>query len=168
MERRRDTPDLVGKRFGYLTVLSECPERYVSPSGNKCRKYRCKCECGAEFDVIRTSLVGRRPPHSCRECAYRRLGKSRGFTPNLQKGAEAAKRSPKSGAFETNVNGKHWIIKSPEGKLFEFDNLAHFLRGRRDEIPNQSAAAAALGHDGKYHGWCVLYKSTRRKHEKQI
>lgn len=164
-KQNKNVPDLIGKRFGALVVLSECPDRYVSPRGSTSRKYHCKCDCGAEFDIIRTSLTGSRPPRSCKKCSHQRLGKSRGYTKNLQKGVDGAKKSPNSGAFETNVNAKHWVLKAPDGKLYEIDNLANFIRERGDDFPNKISAANSLGHDGKYHNWYVVYKSTERKHE---
>ena len=39
---------------------------------------------------------------------------ARGQTDNLRMGAEAAMKSPKSGAFEANVNAKIWVLRSPD------------------------------------------------------
>lgn len=36
------TEDLVGKRFGYVVVLSRAPTVAMS-------RWRCRCDCGAEF-----------------------------------------------------------------------------------------------------------------------
>lgn len=36
---------------------------------------------------------------------------------------DTAKRSPKSGRFETNVNAKEWHLVSPEGKHYQFRSL---------------------------------------------
>lgn len=38
-------PDLTGDVFGRLTVIGEV-EPYISPKGNKSRRWLCKCECG--------------------------------------------------------------------------------------------------------------------------
>lgn len=58
-----------------------------------------------------------------------RLKKSvQGQTANLRKGTPAAKDSPKSGRFETNINAQHWIVKSPNGEIYEFTNLMLWVR----------------------------------------
>lgn len=54
--------------------------------------------------------------------------KSLGQTENLKKGTSAAKESPKSGRFETNINAKDWILISPTGKRYECHSLNNFIR----------------------------------------
>lgn len=46
-----------------------------------------------------------------------------GQTENLRKGTEAAKKSPNSGRFESNVNAIDWHLISPEGKHYCFHSL---------------------------------------------
>lgn len=47
----------------------------------------------------------------------------------LQKYAtEQAKKSPKSGKFETNIHAKKWHITSPDNKIFIIKNLNQFVR----------------------------------------
>lgn len=41
---------------------------------------------------------------------------------------DAAKQSPKSGKFETNIHAKEWRLISPDGKAFEIRNLYQFVR----------------------------------------
>ena len=41
----RPKKDLVGQRFGRLLVI-ERAEDYVSKAGNRCSRWRCKCNCG--------------------------------------------------------------------------------------------------------------------------
>ena len=53
---------------------------------------------------------------------------ARGQTDNLRLGAAAAMASPKSGAFETNVNAKIWVLRSPDNRIFTVRNLNHFIR----------------------------------------
>ena len=47
--------DMVGKKFGKLTVLFES-EPYVKPCGQSMIKYHCKCDCGNETDVVGSKL----------------------------------------------------------------------------------------------------------------
>lgn len=51
-----------------------------------------------------------------------------GQTENLRKGTEAAKKSPNSGRFESNVNAIDWHLISPEGKHYYFHSLNFWLR----------------------------------------
>ena len=48
--------DLVGKRFGYLTVLYR-DEDQVSKSGKRRVRWACKCDCGNEISVISDNLT---------------------------------------------------------------------------------------------------------------
>ena len=47
--------EMIGKQFGYWTVISEAPPK-VSPSGTKRKAYFCKCICGKEKSVAKTEL----------------------------------------------------------------------------------------------------------------
>lgn len=47
---------------------------------------------------------------------------------NQPKATEAAKISPKSGKFETNVHAKKWRITSPDNQVFIVTNLYQFVR----------------------------------------
>jgi hypothetical protein len=48
------TPDLVGQKFGRLTVLELLDER----TSRRCRIWLCKCDCGKLHKVITDSLRG--------------------------------------------------------------------------------------------------------------
>ena len=47
--------DLTGQRFGRLIVLYRLPN-HVTPSGQKKRMWKCKCDCGNEVDVYASQL----------------------------------------------------------------------------------------------------------------
>lgn len=47
--------NLIGEKFGYWTVISECDD-YVSPKGLSQTQWLCRCICGTEKIVIQTSL----------------------------------------------------------------------------------------------------------------
>lgn len=47
---------------------------------------------------------------------------------------EAAKASPKSGRFVTNINAKDWHLISPEGKHYYFHSLYFWLRENGKEL----------------------------------
>lgn len=48
--------EVIGKRFGRL-VIFERADDYVSPSGNKHRRYMCRCDCGTEKIVLYGGLI---------------------------------------------------------------------------------------------------------------
>lgn len=52
----RSLINLIGQRFGRLTVL-ERVDNIVSPSGNICVAWKCKCDCGKETIVRSSSLL---------------------------------------------------------------------------------------------------------------
>ena len=48
--------DLIGKKFGYLTVLEKA-EPYVSPKGKRLSQWLCECECGNKLIVTSSNLT---------------------------------------------------------------------------------------------------------------
>lgn len=50
---------------------------------------------------------------------------------NQPKATEAAKASPKSGKFATNVHAKVWLIISPDNERFVVKNLYQFVRDNK-------------------------------------
>ncbi len=54
--RKEKRIDITGKRFGKLTVLSMADD-YVSPSGYRLSRCKCKCDCGKECIVNMSALV---------------------------------------------------------------------------------------------------------------
>lgn len=56
--------DLIGKRFGKLTVIEKLDYTY---QGNK--MWKCKCDCGKEFDVSTARLTRKnKSVKSCGKC----------------------------------------------------------------------------------------------------
>lgn len=65
------TVDLVGKKFGSLTVLNY----EYSTKGGK-RIWRCRCDCGNESLVQTSNLTTGHTKH-CQKCGYKELAKKR-------------------------------------------------------------------------------------------
>ncbi len=59
--------DLIGKRFGHLTVIAEA-EPYISPKGKKTRRLLCHCDCGKDVTVLRNELSSGRQSCGCTRC----------------------------------------------------------------------------------------------------
>lgn len=53
---RRPVVDLVGQKFGYLTVLELYSEDYIRNDGRKIKQWRCICDCGNEV-IAKTSYL---------------------------------------------------------------------------------------------------------------
>lgn len=56
--------DLIGKRFGRLTVIGEA-EPHRTPSGKSIRRLICKCNCGKTVTVLRNELSRGRTSCGC-------------------------------------------------------------------------------------------------------
>ena len=57
--------DLTGQKFGRLIVI-ERGENYVSPSGNTCAQWWCKCECdNPELVLVTTARLKNGTTKSC-------------------------------------------------------------------------------------------------------
>ncbi len=48
--------NLIGQRFGYLTVISQAPD-HIYPSGIKRSKWVCKCDCGKIVNIPGNNLT---------------------------------------------------------------------------------------------------------------
>ena len=57
--------DLTGQRFGRLVVIGEEAEPYISPSGIKTRRWKCRCDCGSEITVLQSTLTSKNGTRSC-------------------------------------------------------------------------------------------------------
>lgn len=101
----------------------DCP-----PSSNS---VTCSPECKKEY--ARRRRIGQ----SLSEGAKRKISdkaKCRDMTCVQTIGVEAAKNSPKSGRFVTNVNAIDWHLISPDGKHYRFHSLSNWLRENGPEL----------------------------------
>ena len=62
--KKKPPVDLTGQRFGKLTVLAEA-DAYYQRSGNKKRRWLCKCDCGHETIVLQSNLTASHGTRSC-------------------------------------------------------------------------------------------------------
>ena len=95
-------------------------------------EFRCppsakKVTCSKECSRIRKRETHKGKKNIWSEESKRELAE-RGETENLKLGTKAAKKSPKSGRFETNVNAIDWHLISPEGAEYKFHSLNFWLR----------------------------------------
>ena len=63
----RRTFDIIGQRFGYLTVLSRTDDYYIKSIHKKVARYLCQCDCGRLTKVITGKLTSGLT-RSCGKC----------------------------------------------------------------------------------------------------
>lgn len=156
-----------------VKVCVVCGKEFSAPPSSK--KITCSAECSRERK--RATHTGKSNVWS--EESRKRLSE-KGLTENLKKGTDAARKSPVSGPFRTNRNAKHWVLKSPENVLYEFDNLDLFIREHPDRFPNPLSASSALRASAaclagrpspsrkdrqfsQYKGWQVVWYGEKNK-----
>ena len=142
-----------------------CGKYFDCPPSSK------KVTCGPECSRINKSRT-HKGKHNVWNQESRDKLKEKGKTENLSKGTEAAKKSPKSGRFKTNVNAKIWKLVSPEGNTFVVKNLTLWARencalfGVESTEENAFRIMAGLKHakqgaDGKRYAQTITYKGWR-------
>lgn len=84
---KKNFEDLIGKRFGRLTVLYRMPN-HITPSGQTKTIWKCKCDCGKECEVYATQL--RKGKESC-GCVSEEEKKRKEFVKELIKNEKKQK-----------------------------------------------------------------------------
>ena len=93
----------------------------------KCSPSSKKVTCSKECSSVNKSKAHLGKSNRWSDESRQKLS-DRGVTQNLKYGVDAAKKSPKSGRFETNINAKEWHLISPGGEHFYFRSLKFWLR----------------------------------------
>lgn len=117
---------------------------YQAFNGRASRNIKICVECGRPFEcppseeTVTCSMQCRKIHARKRQTGVTRSANTRKKISEAAKGrdmsniqivgTEAAKASPKSGRFETNINAKDWHLISPEGKHYYFHSLNFWLR----------------------------------------
>ena len=148
-----------------------CGSVFQAPPSSK--KITCSPKCSAERKRI--SHIGK---HNVWSDEKKDALKAKGYPSAFRFGTKAAQKSPVAGPFETNQNAKHWVLKSPKGVLYEFDNLTLFVRKHPEFFPNPKSARSALAASAaclagkpypsrkyrqfsQYKGWQVVWYGKR-------
>ena len=100
-----------------------CGKTFECPPSNK--TVTCSKECRKEH--ARQRNIGKVLSDDVKKKMSNKA-KGRDMSELQQLAVEAAKRSPNSGRFETNVNAINWHLISPEGKHYSFHSLNLWLR----------------------------------------
>lgn len=109
-----------GDIFGMLTVLKEL-NKHILPSGQKVRRIKCVCECGAETDVMLVHLV-RLKQSSCGCKNKTRNGESHSY---IYKAWDKMHRRCDPKYFQKHLYYEKWITVCPEwGDFKTFKNWA--------------------------------------------
>lgn len=147
-----------------------CGEVFSSPPSAK--KVTCSKSCQREYARIR--MQGKNRTEKTKKRMSERA-KGRDMKILQKAGTEAAKRSPKSGRFTTNINAVDWHLVSPEGVHYEFHSLNYWARehcalfgfetnernAMRIVAGIQNAKRATLGKISSEQRPCLTYKGWR-------
>lgn len=112
-----------GKAERNIKFCVECRKPFECPPSSN--KVTCSPECRSRYASHR--MVGKSVPDWVRQ-QLSDYAKGRDMSDLQIVATDAAKISPKSGRFETNVNAKDWHLISPNGVHYRFHSLNFWLR----------------------------------------
>lgn len=138
---RKDLHDLTGKRFGTWTVLKRGSLR-TYPSGGQHWTWLCRCDCGAEMEVLGVSLRSGRT-HSCWACGRARALKTRRARAiKMHVGQQVGKNRVLS-LVQFGAMGEPaiWKLRCVCGK--EFESAVRLLRTKQRAWPVDCGCGAA-------------------------
>ena len=123
---------------------------WQAAKGKAARNVKVCVECGKPFecppsDKTVTCSPACRSAHASKRQAGKKMraesrakmsvaAQGRDMSDLQQIATEAAKQSPKSGRFVTNINAKDWHLISPDGKHYYFRSLNFWLREHCQEF----------------------------------
>ncbi len=152
----------IGKINRNRKICIICGKEFECPPSDK--KVTCSDRCRSAYAKERMS--GKIIPETIRKKMSEKA-RGRDLTKIQPVAVEAAKNSPKSGRFETNINAKDWHLISPDGKHYFFHSLNLWLRKNGYELfgcqPDSrefrnirsGLAGAKRGRMGKNYGCCT-------------
>jgi len=137
------------RRRNGLTQFGDCKERRVCP------------ECGREF---RVSPSSRRVTCCRRECISAHISHTAaGY--DLSPMSTGRATSPICQPDEKNASAKKWSVRAPNGEVFQFRNLAHFVRTHRGLFADDELRPLANGTPYAAFGIGLLRPSRARRAE---
>ena len=115
--------DITGKKYGRLTAIRPTDKR----DGHGSVIWECQCDC--ENSKIVYASVRNLTSGAVTSCGCKKVEAGNIMQP---KATSAAKKSPNSGRFVTNINGKEWVLIAPDGSKHTCVNLSHWARAHAD------------------------------------
>lgn len=109
--------DVMGKKYGKLTPIKSTGKK----DGHNSTIWECQCDCGNISYVSVRNLIS----EDILSCGCKKIEAGKNMQP---KAVECAKKSKKSGRFETNINAKKWNLIAPDGREFVCTNLSLWAR----------------------------------------
>lgn len=83
--------------------------------------------CSTSFTTVKTSQRTT-CSYACNRKNRSRVAKQ-GLAKKMSDKAKVANaNNPKLGRFDTHIHAKKWVVKSPDGQVYECRNLLHWLR----------------------------------------
>lgn len=118
-----------GKQQRNKKVCIICGKLFECPPSEE--TVTCSKECSRKYASIR--LTGRPVTKETRN-KLSQSAKGRDMADLQMIATEAAKKSPKSGRFITNINAIDWHLISPDGRDFYFHSLNFWLRENCEKL----------------------------------
>lgn len=124
---------------------------------NKWKKNTCSPECEK---ILRSQKSTERQPKGHKlSPELRQKCIDRGIAESVRLAHMA---NPKTGAFDTNIHAKSWVLQDPCGNIYNITNLQNFFRKHPELIPETTYSKAtkriqSLKYTGhKWHGWKLI------------
>ena len=134
---QKKCPECRGKM---RSVCEVCGKEYISGMGSKSR-YCPECR-GAAGGASRTGKYRAATEAFAamrREYAREHADEMRACAANAM---EAARKSPLSGGYETNICAKNWVLCDPSGNEHHVTNLSLYVREHPEAFPHPASAYA--------------------------
>lgn len=155
-----------------------CGAEFYAPPSSK--KITCSKSCSGKR---RSRLLKNHAVSAEAKAKISRSALKRGFTDNLKKGTLSAQASVKAGKTDQNSSAKFYVLRSPDGRIFEASNLSNFIRrnpdlfeierGNEKEVEKVAHGFYTVKKNIKadkgcqtYHDWTVLDWDDRKNFEK--
>ena len=135
--------DLIGKRFGKLTVIEKDEKDYIAPkSKNKYIRWICKCDCGNSVSIMGGSLMAKKTT-KCKECHYksRRLN---GYISNRHFDRIRLRAKKRNIYFDPKIDKKYlWDLFLKQNRKCALSGISiHFAETVKKEGHNKGTSAS--------------------------
>ena len=135
--------NLIGKRFGKLTVIGKDEEYYISPKHkNKYIRWICECDCGNTHSVMVGTLNAKKATQ-CKECYYKSYSLN-GYISNRYIARIKRNAKKRNLYFDKKIDREYlWNLFLKQNKKCALSNLSiHFAKTIKQQDCNRGTTAS--------------------------